>query len=225
METMTTLQNAGELYNERSPYVMPAPNQVRFITGGQTINLVMGSCISTVFIGRNSRYVAAANHIMIARRRSDGVIATRDARDQIDEMLEMYREKFNIGAGDLRCLHLVGGGRKTNDESFMIHLENISETRAILEEKGMDVMFDDTRSHYFASYSLADGMVSVFIEDQLAGVHLSYIIDLDRLFTLDPKLVTGLPASALKPENAGFEGLIERGVITFITGQRDRPDL
>ena len=222
---MTTLQNAGELYNERRPYVIPAPNQVRFITGGQTINLVMGSCISTVFIGRNSRYVAAANHIMIARRRPDGIIATRDAREQIDEIMNIYQERFDIAAGDLLCLHLVGGGRKTADESFTVHLENISETRAILEEKGIDVMFDDTRSHYFASYSLADGMVSVFIEDQLAGVHLSYIIDLERLFALDPKLVTGLPASALKPENDGFEGLVERGVITFITGQRNRPDL
>lgn len=222
---MTTMQDAGEQYEKQSTYVMPAPNQVRFITGGQTITLVMGSCISTVLIGKNSRYVAAANHIMIARKRPDGIIATRDAREQIDEMIDIYRERFDIAASDLRCLHLVGGGRKTADESFTVHLENISETRAILAENGIDIMFDDTRSHYFASYSLADGMVSVFIEDQLAGIHLSYIIDLERLFALDPKLAAGLPASAMKPENAGFEGLVERGVITFITGQRNRPDL
>lgn len=217
------MRDTGELYDEKNTYVMPAPNQVRFITGGQTITLVMGSCISTVFIGRNSRYVAAANHIMIARQREGSVIATRNARVQIDEILDMYRTRFDIGSKDLRCLHLVGGGRKNADESFTVHLENISESRAILAEKDIDIMFDDTRSHFFASYSLGDGMMSVFIEDQLANVHLSYIIDLERLFALDPKQTGNLPASALKTGNAGFEGFVDRGVITFITGQRDRP--
>lgn len=217
------MDTTGELYNERNIYVMPGPNQVRFITSGQTINLVMGSCISTVFIGKNGRYVAAANHIMIARRNEGGIIATRNARQQIDEIIDMYRTRFDIGGRDLRCLHLVGGGRKTADETFTIHLENISETRTILAEKSIDVMFDDTRSHYYASYSLGEGMLSVFIEDQLVGGHLSYIIDLDRLFDLDPRQTAGLPASALKPGNAGFETCVDRGVITFITGQRDRP--
>lgn len=216
--------DTGELYNEMNTYVMPAPNQVRFITGGQTLTLVMGSCISTVFIGRNMRYVAAANHIMIARQRQGSVIATRDAREQIDEIIDMYRARFDIRQGDLRCLHLVGGGRKTADESFTIHLENISEARSILAEKKIGIMFDDTRSHYFASYSLGDGMMSVFIEDQLGGSHLSYIIDLGQLFDLDPSRAAALPASALKPANAGFEELVERGVITFITGLRNRPD-
>lgn len=217
------MDTTDALYDERNTYVMPGPNQVRFITSGQTITLVMGSCISTVFIGKNGRYVMAANHIMIARQNEGSIIATRNAREQIDEILNMYRTRFNIDSGDLRCLHLVGGGRKTADESFTVHLENISETRAILEEKNIGVMFDDTRSHYYASYSLGEGMLSVFIEDQLVGSHLSYIIDIERLFDLDPGRNLNLPASALKPANAGFEECVDRGVITFITGQRDRP--
>jgi hypothetical protein len=185
----------------------------------------MGSCISTVFIGRNSRFVAAANHIMIAREHGSGIIAMRNARQQIDEILEIYRTQFDIGVDGLRCLHLVGGGKKTADTSFTVHLENISETRAILAEKNIDIMFDDTRSHYFASYSLRDDMLSVFIEDQLAEVHLSYIIDLNRLFSIDPKQGGNFPASALKPGNVGFEEYVDQGVITFITGQKNRPNL
>ena len=189
------------------------------------MSLVMGSCISTVFVARKDRYILSANHIMIARERETALIAKKSARRQIDEILDAFRDDFQVGKDDFRCLHLVGAGKKSADSTFRVHSENISETLAVLEEKGIPLLFDDTWSHYFATYSIDGGRMSVFIEDKLAETHLSYILDLERLFDLDLTEKLPLPASALKAKDPGFEELVNRGVIVFITGEKNRPSL
>ncbi len=204
---------------------MPGPDQVRFAVAGQTLSLVLGSCISTVFIGRNSGYIVSANHIMIARERNYGVIAKKSARQQIDEILNTYHEEFRIPDEEIRCLHVVGAGKKVNDTSFRVHDENIEETRLVLSEKNIITLFDDTRSYYFATYSLSGGDLSVFIEDKLGNTHMSYIIDLDKLFSLYLQKLSGLPASALKPRNRGFEEFVDHGAIVFITGEKNRANV
>lgn len=204
-------------------YVLPGPDQSRFISNGQTLSLVMGSCISTVFVARGDRYILAANHIMIARERETGIIAKKSARKQIDEILTAFRDDFHIADDAFRCLHLVGAGKKGTDSFFRIHSENIAETISVLEEKHIPVLFNDTWSHYFATYSINGDRMSVFIEDKLADVHLSYILDLDRLFSLELNNGLALPASALKAQDPGFEELVTRGAIVFITGEKNRP--
>lgn len=216
------LMKDADFINPNEKYVMPGPEQIRFITPGQTLSLVLGSCISTVFIGKNDEYVVSANHIMIARERKPGILVKRNARQQIDDILDTYHDEFRIREKDTRCLHLVGAGKKFNNESFNVDQENIAETRAVLSEKHFDPFFEDTGSYYFATYSLSDSNMSVFIEDKLGGSHLSYIIELEKLFSLDPHVLSNLPASALKPCNQGFEKFVDLGVIVFITGEKNR---
>jgi len=213
------------IINTGEKYLLPGPDQIRFAAQGQTLSLVLGSCISTVFIGRSSEYILAANHIMIAKERHAGIIAKKSARQQIDEILTAYHEEFKIPDHDILCLHLVGAGKKVNDATFRVHDENIAETRAVLTEKNIVPFFDDTRSYYFATYSLSGTDISIFIEDKLGGSHLSYIIDLKKLFSLEKQELHDLPASALKPCNRGFEKFVELGAIVFITGERNRPNV
>ncbi len=215
----------SDIINPLEKYLLPGPDQIRFAEAGQTLSLVLGSCISTVFIGRNSGYIVSANHIMIARERNYGVIAKKSARRQIDEILNTYHEEFRIPDEEIRCLHLVGAGKKVNDTTFHVHDENIEETRLVLSEKNIITLFDDTRSYYFATYSLSGGDLSVFIEDKLGNTHMSYIIDLDKLFSLDLRRLSGLPASALKPRNRGFEEFVDHGAIVFITGEKNRANV
>jgi hypothetical protein len=220
-----TMEQSSTIINTSEKYLMPGPDQVRFASVGQTLSLVLGSCISTVFIGRNSGYILSANHIMIAREHHVGVIAKKSARQQIDEILDIYHDELRIPDADIRCLHLVGAGKKVSDETFRVHDENIAETRAVLSEKSIIPLFDDTRSYYFATYSLSGSDISVFIEDKLGNTHLSYIIDLQKLFSLDLRHLPNLPASALKPCNRGFEEFVELGAIVFITGERNRANV
>ncbi|HNW28368.1 MAG TPA: hypothetical protein PKN50_07830 [Spirochaetota bacterium] len=219
------MKNRPPIINTSEKYLLPGPDQVRFATQGQTLSLVLGSCISTVFIARSSEYVLAANHIMIAREHHPGIIAKKSARQQIDEILKAYHEVLKIPDNDILCLHLVGAGKKVNDNTFWVHDENIAETRTVLAEKNIVPLFDDTRSYYFATYSLGGDDISVFIEDKLGGAHLSYIIDLKKLFSLELQQLYDLPASALKPCNRGFEKFVELGAIVFITGERNRPNV
>lgn len=212
----------SDIINPIEKYLLPGPDQIRFAKAGQTLSLVLGSCISTVFIGRNSGYIVSANHIMIARERSFGVIAKKSARRQIDEILNTYHGELGIPDGEIRCLHLVGAGKKVNDPTFRVNDDNIEETRAVLSEKNIIPIFDDTRSYYFTTYSLSGCDMSVFIEDKLGNIHISYIIDLDKLFSLELRQLSGLPASALKPRNRGFEELVDSGAIVFITGEKNR---
>lgn len=201
---------------------MPGLNQVRFITAGQTLSLVLGSCISTVFIGKGDRYIMAANHIVIAREKKESIVAKRSARQQIDDILRVYDEEFGVTKESLVCLHLVGAGKKLAGNSFTIDAENIEVTGSLLAERGIPVLFDDTRSHYFATFSLGEESLSVFIEDKIANVHLSYIIDIDRLFHSDWRAIGVMPASALKPGSQAFEDMVQQGVIVFITGEKNR---
>jgi chemotaxis receptor (MCP) glutamine deamidase CheD len=211
------------LHLSQEKYVLPGPDQVRFISSGQTLSLVMGSCISTVFVARGDQYILAANHIMIARERESGVIAKKSARRQIDDILTAFHDDFGIPDDGFRCLHLVGAGKKGTDKLFRVHSENIAVTMSVLKEKGIPVLFNDTWSHYFATFSIDRKSMSVFIEDKLTEVHLSYILDLDRLFSLDLSQELPLPASALKSRDPGFEELVSRGAIVFITGEKNRP--
>ncbi len=219
------MNNSSPIINTCEKYLLPGPDQVRFAAQGQTLSLVLGSCISTVFIGRNNNYILSANHIMIAREGHVGIIARKSARQQVDEILSTYHDEFHITDADIRCLHLVGAGKKVSDNTFHVHDQNIAETRIVLSEKNYVPLFDDTRSYYFATYSLGGDDISVFIEDKLGGSHLSYIINLEKFFSMDPHQLADLPASALKPCNKGFENFVELGAIVFITGERNRPNI
>ncbi|TFH41171.1 MAG: hypothetical protein E4G96_06035 [Chrysiogenales bacterium] len=218
---MTDKRHGGEM--DTHSYVMPGPNQVRFISNGQTLYLVLGSCISSVLIGKNEdRYFATANHIMIAKEHKSAIIAMKSAKNQIEEMLVFFDKKYRVVRDRIRCLHLVGAGSKVSDTSFHVHHDNIMETRSVLEREGIDILFEDTGSYYFATYSIRDKHISVFVENRLSNTHLSYIIDMEQLFSLDVGSCLALPASGLKPGNRGFEELVERGIVIFITGERSR---
>jgi hypothetical protein len=219
------MDKTSQIIDYKEKYLLPGPDQVRFAAQGQTLSLVLGSCISTVFIGRYNGYILSANHIMIAREHNAGIIAKKSARQQIDEILCTYHDEFHIPDSEIRCLHLIGAGKKVNNDAFHVHDENINETWTVLSEKNVTPLFDDTRSYYFATYSLSGDEMSVFIEDKLGGSHLSYIIDLKKLFSLDVRAMADIPASALKPYNKGFEEFVRLGVIVFITGEKNRPDV
>jgi chemotaxis receptor (MCP) glutamine deamidase CheD len=208
---------------EREFYAMPGPNQISFIGTGQTLYLVLGSCISSVLIGRkDDRFVMAANHIMIAREHRSTIIDMKSARSLVDDMLHTFQNEYGIDAGGIICLHLVGAGSRISDDSFRVHRDNILETKQVLGDAGIPILFEDTGSHFFATYSLRDRMVSVFVENRFIGSHLSYILDMERLFELGSGSSTHLPASGLLPGNRGFEDLVENGVIVFITGEKNR---
>lgn len=208
---------------ERESYAMPGPNQFSFIGNGQTLYLVLGSCISSVLVGRkDGRFIAAANHIMIAKEHQSSVIEMKSARSQVDAMLRTFGTEHGIDAGGIICLHLVGAGSRVSSESFHVHHDNVIETRNVLGDAGIPIVFEDTGSHFFATYSIREQMVSVFVENRFIGSHLSYILDMERLFELGCGSSTHLPASGLQPGNRGFEDLVENGVIVFITGEKNR---
>lgn len=210
------------VYDTIERYVMPGPNQIRFISSGQTLSVVLGSCISTVFVGKAAGYIAAANHIVIARKRDHEIIKYKSAQQQIDDILNAFLEVYKIPIEDIICLHLVGAGTKISDGSFNIHAENIKIAKDLLSEREMDIYFDDTGSYFFANYSLSGKNISIFIEDQLSDTHISYSIDLDMLFSLRSGGDLIIPASGLKQPNEGFEDFINRKIIILITGERNR---
>jgi chemotaxis receptor (MCP) glutamine deamidase CheD len=203
-------------------YCFPRPNEIKFISNKQTLSLALGSCISTVFIGRNDKYILAANHIVIANPYDKSIIATKSAREQIEEILQIYEELYNIKSNDIRCFHIVGGGSKNIDSSFKVHIDNIIVSKKILKEKGFDIMFEDTKSYCIADYSLYKNNLSVFIENSIIKSHITFTIDLDRLFELKDIDKSILPAVALMPNNTGFEYFIDNKIIVFITGARER---
>lgn len=217
------IQGKRDGADQHESYAMPGPNQVSFIGNGQTLYLVLGSCISSILVGRKEgNYVMGANHIMIAKEHQSSVIDMKSARSQVDAMLHVFEAEHGIDAGEIICLHLVGAGSRVSSESFHVHRDNVIETKCVLADARIPVFFEDTGSHFFATYSLRDRMVSVFVENRFIGSHLSYILDMDRLFDLGPGSSPHLPASGLLPGNRGFEDLVEKGVIVFITGEKNR---
>ncbi len=207
-------------------YCVPKQNEIRFIGNRQTIALVMGSCISTVFVAGRGPYFAAANHIVIANPAEGSIIATKGARMQIEQIIEVFEREYGVGSGDIRCLHLIGAG--SGKDRFRIAEENVREVVSILDEKRDRPVFRDTGSYMHATYSINGPGLSVLVENLMLKEHLSFSIDLDRLMSERVKDSSLLPAAPLVPNDPGFEFLVAKRVITFIPGTRkrqaDQPD-
>ncbi len=206
--------------NER--YCMPNLNEVKFIGNNQTISLVLGSCISTVFIGRGDRTILAANHIVIASHDHNYSSRLKDANEQIGEILEVFHEVYEIPLSKIFCFHVIGAGKKVNDVTFMVPEENILETYRVLYEKKIEALFNDTGSHIYATFSISDSILSVFVENKFQKKHISYAVDLDKMFSLGNDLFKFFPVSAIEPNNKGFETLVENLIIPYVTGSRNR---
>jgi len=202
-------------------YCSPTLNEVKFISDKQTLSLVLGSCISTVIIGRGKEYILAANHIVIANPHRESKVARKGALQQINEMLYVFKNLYNIEEKDLICFHLVGAGNKQGSNKFQVNLTNIEETSKILKEKKLLTVFNDTESYYVTKYSLGGENMSVFIENKFRSEHLSFIVDLKKLFRIDPLIKPRLPISSID-QSKEFEYLIDENVIVFITGDKNR---
>lgn len=201
---------------------MPNLNEVKFIGDKQTISLVLGSCISTVFIGKGDKTILAANHIVIASHDHNYSSRLKNAREQIGEILEVFSEVYKIPLSKIFCFHVIGAGKKVNDVTFMVPEENILETYKTLFENKIETLFNDTGSHIYATFSISGSMVSVFIENKFQKKHISYLIDIDKMFSIGDQLFEFFPVSAIEPNNRGFESLVKKSVITFVTGNRNR---
>jgi len=202
-------------------YCSPGLNEIKFTAERQTISLVLGSCISTVLVGQGTSYILAANHIVIADPHEGSRIATKSARQQIEEMITVFEQKFEIPGDRIICLHMVGGGKKKEVNRFKIHERNIDISKEILQEKGILNIFNDTGSYYVSKYSIQKENLSVFIENKFTNEHISFVVDLDRIFEMDQNTIPVLPISSIKKSD-NFEHLVEKEIITFITGKRNR---
>ena len=203
-------------------YCIPKLNEIRFVGHRQTLSLVLGSCISTVFVGGSGPFVIAANHIVIANPREGSIVATKSAQEQIDEIVHVYDKAFGIGRDDICCLHLIGAGSKSGNTEFRVPEENIREVKKILGDNSFRVMFNDTGSYFFATYSLYETNLAVFIENKIKKEHISFTIDLKGMMHRGACSSALLPASSLIRSDPGFEYLVSEGIISFITGSRDR---
>ncbi len=202
-------------------YYSPGLNEIKFIAERQTISLVLGSCISTVLVGKGSAYILAANHIVIADPHKGSRIATKSARQQIEEMITVFEKNFEIPCDRIVCFHVVGGGNKKDKNLFKINERNIDISMKILQEKGILNIFNDTGSYFVSKYSIQKNNLSVFIENKFTNEHISFIVDLDRIFEVDKKTSPFLPISSIEKSD-NFETLVDKKIITFITGKRNR---
>jgi len=219
--TMGT-DNYPQILPPEERYCIPKLNEIRFIGHRQTMSLVLGSCVSTVFVGGDDPFIVAANHIVIANPREGSIVATKGARAQIDEIIAVYEGAFGIARDRICCLHLIGAGSKPGMESFSVPGDNVREAVRILGDNGLGLVFHDTGSFFFATYSLYKTNLAVFIENRHLDEHVSFTVDLPRLQRLNSCAKDRVPASALSPGDPSFEGLVGEGVITFITGRRGR---
>ncbi len=202
-------------------YCIPGLNEIRVIKDRQTLSLALGTCISTVIIGRNDGYHLGANHIVIAKPARVSSLATKSAGEQVEEIVCIFREI--LGIDQFYCLHLVGAGMKLMKSRFNVHETNIINTLEVLDNRKMGVLFRDTGSHFFASYSINDRFLSVMVENKNISYHKSLVIDLDLLFNMNVRDGKIFPASMLEPNNFGFEFLASENVIPIITGIRNAP--
>ncbi len=208
---------------EDQRYSVPGLNQIMFISHKQTISLVLGSCVSTVFIGKKGDIcLLAANHIVIADTKGDSIVATKNAQTQVDLIIEIYKENFGISREDLICLHLVGGGFKGEDNSFSVHRRNIDITKGILEKMEIPLLFQDTGSYFVSNYSVYNGNISIFVENKFKDVHFSFVMNFEELLSSMKGKSNFIPGSAINPQDAGFEKLADGKIITLITGDRKR---
>ncbi|MCP4130264.1 MAG: hypothetical protein GY754_04715 [bacterium] len=223
---MNTSSHISEKYKQIVPphekYCMPGPNEIKFISSNQTLSLVLGSCVSTVFVGKKDNYILAANHILLAKPHAESIAATKGAQEQVDEIISVFQDAYGIPLKDLYCLYVVGGGKKLSGISFNVHIKNLTETQAVLDQYKLPSLFNDTGSYFFSTYSISKKSLSIFIENKNTNTHISFIIDLDELFRQDPRQHSFLPASALDPENKGFNSFNKQEIIVFVTGARNR---
>lgn len=203
-------------------YCRVEQDEVRFIANRQTLSIVLGSCISTVFIGRGKGYYLAANHIVIAKPQTISLTTKKSAEEQINEILKIYNDVYYITEKDLFCLHLIGAGTNIKDNIIQINIQNIEESKKILRDRNLNILFNDTGSYCVAIFSLNMNRLSVFIEDKLNDSNISYTIDLDTLFKLVYRDYPFLPASALISRNKGFENFVKDKIIISIIGPKDR---
>ncbi len=205
-------------------YCIPGLNEIKFISEKQTLSLVLGSCTSTVLIGKGEKFILGANHIVLANPAEGSRVASKGAFQQIEEMIQTFNNVFNISTEDILCFHLTGGGRKKEDgtdDDFDIHIKNINAAVDILAEKEIPVVFNDTGSYFVSKYSIKDNFLSVFVENKFNNEHISFIVDMLELFKIDQAIVSRLPISSIE-RSSEFEYLIDEEVITFITGKRNR---
>ncbi len=214
--------NRTIILNKDERYCFVGPNEIKFISDKQTMSLVLGSCISTVFIGKSSEYILAANHIVVAQPHSSVSSAARGAKELIDEIVDIYKGVYHIDKKDLYCFHLIGAGKKTQKSSFHVPEKNISETVKVLSSLGTPIIYKDTGSYFFGTYSLHNNDLSLFVENKFSHIHLSFTVDLNRLFDLGKDNNMDLSVSALESRNPDFEYLVDNDVVVFITGKKDR---
>ncbi|MCP4130066.1 MAG: hypothetical protein GY754_03515 [bacterium] len=207
-----------QILNDDQRYCNPGPNQVRFISEKQTLSVILGSCISTVFIGKNKHFVLAANHIVIANPRPNSHAASKSALQQVDEIIDIFKKVYGIYKEKLICLHLVGAGQRLASIPFSVNEDNIKGTELILKEKNFKFLFKDTNSYFHCTYSISGSSLSIFVEDKIEHTHKSFIIDLDKLFQADQESLPSLPVAALVA-NRGFERMVHEKIITTITGK------
>ena len=162
-----------------------------------------------------------ANHIVMAKPPQGSRVATRSAKEQIDIILAVFDQYYNIQKRDLICLHFIGGGKKLEGSIYKINEENILHTREILRSMKSRIIFDDSGSYTVSKYSISDRNLSVFVENKFINEHLSFSVNLDRLFKLDPIIIPRLPISSLK-RSREFDYLVDEGVIFSVTGSKLR---
>ncbi len=196
-------------------------NEIKVISHGQTLAMVLGSCVSTIFIAKhNTDFYLAANHIVIANPKiASGPMLS--AENQINIILELFQQNFDIKPAELLCFHLIGGGAKNFNHKFAVHLDNQQITQTILTEKKYTLFFQDVGSYYTANYSIYKNNLATFVENKFIKRHFSFILDLNLLFEQNLENYR-LPASVIKPGDPGFEQLVTNKVITSITGERNR---
>lgn len=214
--------NSCVVLSQAERYCRVEQDEIRFIGDRQTLSVVLGSCISTVFIGKNSGYYLAANHIVIAKPQNNDYYKKKSAEEHITEILRAYNDVYNINVNDIFCLHLIGAGSMIKNSIVHINTDNIAESRKVLTEKKLNILFNDTGSYCTAIFSLNTNFLSVFIEDKLKGSSVSYIIDLDTLFKQPVREFPYIPASALIARNKGFEYFVRDKIILSITGSVNR---
>ena len=199
-------------------YCIPSLNEVKIISDKQTLSLALGSCISTIMIGKEKDYYLAANHIVIAQPLATAIIATKSAVEQIEEIVNIFSDVLHIKK--FYCLHLLGAGVKLVSSTFDVHEKNVIQTLDALFNKNINIIFNDTGSYFFSSYSLYGQYLSVFLENKKTSNHKSFVINLEQLFTIDVSDPVLFPTSMLDAKNNGFEYLVEKMIITSITGKR-----
>ncbi len=219
---MIRLDNIPQLLNKNEHYCLPGLNEIKCITSDQTLSLALGSCISTVFIGKNDTYYLAANHIVIAKPHRESIVAKRSAEEQICEIDSLFRDDLKIDKNNILCLYLIGAGTRKAGRDFTVPIDNIIESMKILGKLDYPLLFHDTGSYFFATFSLQNDKLSVFIENKFKNAHLSFIIDLKMLFSAIGRELPVQSISALAPHSEGFEKLVDANIITFITGDKSR---